>query len=104
MIPTRSLTDAARIPHSGTWNTDVRASLRQLLAAAAIEGIESVQFLYRDKRHEHANDKVFFVLATHDIRRDEKIVRLMLQFEGVDYDLVPAASAGMVPSAAAPLF
>lgn len=82
---------------------DVRSALCAVLAEAEIEGIETVRLLMGKDRHSHANSKAYFVLKTHDIERDERIVRLMMQFEGVDYDLVPAASSAMIPDAAVPV-
>lgn len=98
-------------PATGMWGTGsatgavvnypLRKLLPELVKAASISGIESVRLLVSEERYWNAHDKVFFVLATHDIDRDECIVRLMMQIDGVDYDLVPLASAGMIPSAAA---
>jgi hypothetical protein len=82
---------------------DVRTALCAVLTEAGIDGIGTVRMLARDRRQSSANHKVYFVLNTHDMNRDERIVRLMMQFEGVDYDLVPAASAGMIPDGALPV-
>ncbi len=82
---------------------DVRGALCAVLSEEEIEGIETVRMLMRDRRHSNANHKAYFVLATHNLDRDERIVRLMMQFEGVDYDLVPVASAGMIPDGAVPV-
>jgi len=86
-----------------TYGYDIRAALCALLSGAAIEGVETVRLLASEKRYENAHDKVFFVLKTHDLARDEKIIRLMIQFERVDYDLVPVASVGMIPGGAVPV-
>ena len=86
-----------------TYGYDIRAALCALLANAAIDGVETVRLLASERRYQHAHDKVYFVLKTHDLARDEKIVRLMTQFERVDYDLVPVASVGMIPSGAVPV-
>jgi hypothetical protein len=63
---------------------DVRNALCAVLSEAEINGIQTVRMLPRDRRQQNANHKVYFVLATHDLERDERIVRLMMQFEGVD--------------------
>lgn len=79
---------------------DIRNALCAVLANASIDGVETVRLLPSERRHDNARHKVYFVLGRHDIARDERIVQLMMQFEGVDYDLVPLASAGMIPSGA----
>lgn len=81
----------------------LRDALQIVLREAAIEGVASVRLLSSAERYENAHDKVFFVLATHDLERDERIVGLMIQFEGVAYDLVPLASQDLVPSGAEPV-
>lgn len=78
----------------------LREALRAALRGAEIRGIEAVRLLPSETRYENAQDKVYFVLATHDIERDQRIVAIMIQFEGVHYDLVPQSAAGMIPDRA----
>lgn len=81
-------------------NADLRGLLKALFTG--LDGIESIRVLASDDRYWAAHDKVYFVLATHDIDRDEQIVKLMCQLASsrVDYDLVPLVSVGMVPRGA----
>ena len=74
----------------------LRAALRRLLEEAALPGVAGVRLLPRDRRASRTA-KVFFVLETHDIKRDRKIIALMSQLEAVDYDLVPANRQGLIP-------
>ena len=99
-FPTAAVWGSGRMPSGVGVGYDLRGALRELFGNAAIGGVGSVRLLPSETRYAHANDKVFFILSTHDVRRDEQIVRLMLQFEAVDYDLVPYASECLVPTAA----
>lgn len=86
--------------HGASISFDLRTALRALYEKAEIPGVEDVRILRRESRRTDARDKVFFILKTHDIDRDARVVVLMSQFEAVDYDLVPLESVGMVPDAA----
>ena len=90
-----------------TWSTnntrsikpsyDLRGTLRAVVREAEISGINSVRLLPSEARYENARDKVYFVLDTHDLDRDERIVMVMIQLDGIDYDLVPISAVGLVP-------
>lgn len=67
-----------------------------------IEGVESVRLLPSTARAGD-RDKVYVVLATHDVRRDSRIVEVLCQIDNIDFDLVPAEAQGMIPDAARPV-
>ena len=79
----------------------LEVALRESVAAKP--GVASVRVLPRSARHGAANHKVFVVLHTHDIDRDREVIELLVQFDGIDYDLVPETAAGMIPDAARPV-
>ena len=72
--------------------------VKAVFESRRIPGVRRVLFLPRASRPNARAPKVFVILETHDIDRDREIVDLMIQFDHVDYDLVPAESAGMVPN------
>ena len=67
-----------------------------------IEGVDSVRLLAKEERAGE-RDKVYVVLATHDVRRDSRIVEVLCQLDDVDFDLVPLEAQGMIPDAARPV-
>lgn len=73
----------------------VREVLRQ------VEGIAEVRVLAAKARPASRRAKVFVVLATHDVRRDGRVVELLRQIPDVDFDLVPATASSMIPDDAA---
>jgi len=73
----------------------VREVLRQF------EGLAEVRVLSARLRPASRRAKVFVVLGTHDVRRDARVVERLCQIPDVDFDLVPAASRGMIPDDAA---
>jgi hypothetical protein len=77
------------------------AALR--IVACEIEGVHSVRVLNASDRAPNARDKVYVVLATHDVKRDRRIVEVLCQLDGIDFDLVPSLSEDMIPSAAVAL-
>jgi chorismate synthase len=62
-------------------------------ALSPIPGIERV-VLTCDS---HGDETIWVVRGDHDIDRDRRIVETMVDVDVVDYHLVPAQSAGMVP-------
>ena len=68
----------------------------------SFEGVDSVRVLARGDRAS-TRDKVYVVLATHDVRRDSRIVEVLCQLDDVDFDLVPVEAQGMIPNAAQPV-
>jgi hypothetical protein len=59
-----------------------------------IDGVAEVRILPRGAEQ---CPKVYVVLDTHDVRRDERIVAILSQIQEVDYDLVPRVAIGMIP-------
>lgn len=51
----------------------------------SVEGVAEVR---------RGSGRVFVVVSTHDVARDRRIVKIM---GNVDYDIVPIASADMIP-------
>ena len=105
------ITAASTMPKSNVYSTgadlagagigySLRAALRAVLRESLFSGVSSFRLLPSEQRYERAHDKVYFVLETHDIERDRRIVEIMVQFESVDYDLVPAASIDFIPALA----
>lgn len=77
------------------------AALRDaLLEARRLDGVAEVRLLPRDRRAGRDVPKAFVVLATHDLERDQRVVNILSQMLEIDYDLVPAESAGMIPDGA----
>lgn len=81
---------------SGGDGLTLRGVLKRYVAA--IEGVKEIRLLPNARRRGRHCDKVFIVLNTHNIERDAQLVDLMSQLENVDYDLVPATAADMIPS------
>jgi hypothetical protein len=69
----------------------VREILRQ------VEGIAEVRVLPARRRPASRRAKVFVVLATHDVRRDSRVVEQLCQVPDIDFDLVPASARTMIP-------
>ena len=64
-------------------------------------GVQDVRVVKGQDRNGLAEcDKVFVVLATHDVDRDYRIVSVLCQLESVNMDLVPKKAIGMIPSQA----
>lgn len=82
-------------------SSDVAAALKQTVAL--VSGVHEVRLLSSERRDGRRNHKVFVVLGAHDVERDRAIVELMTQLDGIDWDLVPATAASLIPDAAARL-
>jgi hypothetical protein len=89
---------SSNLPVGATPALETREALRLIIRQ--FEGVGDVRLLPLAKRVGGARHKVFVVLAVHDIERDRRIVEVLSQLTDVDMDLVPAASAGMIPDAA----
>ena len=74
------------------WRGSVTAALR------GIEGIAEVRAL--SPRQGSRRSKVFVVLATHNVRRDGRVVELLCQVPDIDFDLVPVAARDVIPDIA----
>lgn len=72
----------------------VRAILRE------IEGLAEVRVLPVRDRAPSNRPKLFVVLATHDVRRDSRVVERLCQLPDIDFDLVPQSARHMIPDAA----
>ncbi len=79
---------------------DTGQAIRRI--ACAIEGLREVRVLDRKSRNGQRT-KVFVILDTHDIDRDDRIIKLLCQLDDVDIDLVPSGAEGMVPVEATPV-
>lgn len=66
-------------------------------ALRGVEGIAEVRVLSPGQRPGSRRSKVFVVLATHDVRRDGRVVELLCQVPDVDFDLVPIAARTVIP-------
>lgn len=77
---------------------ETREALRQILRQ--FDGVADVRLLPLTKRAGGARHKVFVLLSAHDVERDRRIVEVLSQLSDIDMDLVPAASAGMIPDGA----
>ena len=62
-----------------------------------VDGVAEVRVLPPRLRPASRRAKVFVVLASHDVRRDSRIVERLCQIPDIDFDLVPAAARGMIP-------
>jgi len=82
----------------GTEAMDVREALRETVCR--LDGVTEIRLLARENRQQHPRHKAFVVLSTHDLKRDRQIIDLLVQFDDLDYDLVPDTAVGMIPDAA----
>lgn len=64
----------------------------------AFEGVAEVRVLSNIRRPGSQRTKIFVVLATHDVRRDSRIVEILCQIPDIDFDLVPVSASRMIPN------
>lgn len=63
----------------------------------SFDGVAEIRVLPNSRRPGTERAKIFVVLATHDVRRDGRIVEILCQIPDIDFDLVPMSAREMIP-------
>lgn len=98
MLPNRPEADGLFSTATPVLSRTTREVVTAILRS--VEGIAEVRVLSPRQRPGSRRSKIFVVLATHDVRRDGRVVELLCQVPDIDFDLVPVAARDMIPDVA----
>jgi hypothetical protein len=84
------------------FTADSSTASRDRIVRELLRDIDGIAEVLVRERTRQRRAKVFVVLATHDLRRDDEIVRRLCELDDIAMDLVAATARALVPTDAKP--